>query len=92
MYKFHSNYQKMSHVGGAAPRIKSTKQHDDGTVEEVEISSASPLPDPELFDLESNIKAKVNLNQVPTKVIDNGQAPDNFQESHLKSIRPDRYL
>lgn len=74
MYKFHTNYQRMTHVGGSAPKIKSTKTHEDGKVEEIEISSAAPLPDPSLFNLEANVKAKVNLNQVPTKVIDNGQA------------------
>lgn len=88
MLMFHSHYQRMSRIGGSAPKIKSTKTHEDGSVEELEISSATPLPDPSLFDLEKNIKAKVNLNQVPTKVIDNGQAGmilnevlENYQES-----------
>lgn len=87
MYKFHTNYQRMNHVGGSAPKIKSTKTHEDGKVEEIEISSAAPLPDPSLFNLEANIKAKQNLNQVPTKVIDNGQVGmilnevlENYQE------------
>lgn len=87
MYKFHTNYQKMQHIGGAAPTIKSKITHEDGKVEEIEIFSTAPLPDPSKFDLKANIRAKVNLNQVPTKVIDNGQVGmvlnyvlENYQE------------
>lgn len=75
--KFHGHYQKMAKFGCVAPMVTEYMTNEDGGVEEKEVRSNSPLPDAELFDLEANIKVKVNLEEQNTKII--GSSSSNLE-------------
>lgn len=76
-FKFHNHYQRMQKFGCVAPLMKTEKMDADGNVKVVERSSAENIPvDASLFDLETSIKARVNLERVPTKIVDNGMTTD----------------
>lgn len=72
--KFHGHYQKMAKFGCVAPMVTEYMTNDDGSVKEKEVKSNSPLPDADLFDLEANIKAKVNLEEQNTKIVGSSSA------------------
>lgn len=52
-----------------APAFKEIVVNGDNSVEEKDIPSNNPLPDPETVDLESILKAGIPLQQTNTKVI-----------------------
>lgn len=76
MLKFHNHYQKMKKYGCAAPMVKRMHINEDGSVEFSSKPSNDALPSAELYDLETNLKAKVNLDAVPTKIVDSGILTD----------------
>lgn len=76
MLKFHNHYQRMKKYGCAAPMVKRMHVNEDGSVEFSNRPSNDALPPAELYDLETNLKAKVNLDAVPTKIVDSGILTD----------------
>lgn len=76
MFKFHNHYQRMKKYGCAAPMVKRMHVNEDGSVEFSNRPSNDVLPPAELYDLETNLKAKVNLDAVPTKIVDSGILTD----------------
>lgn len=76
MLKFHNHYQKMKKYGCVAPMVRRMHVNEDGSVEFSNKPSNDALPKAELFDLETNLKAKTNLDEVPTKIIDSGILTD----------------
>lgn len=89
--KFHNHYQRMQKFGCAAPMMKVEKVDADGNAKVVERSSAENIPvDASLFDLETSLKAGVNLERVPTKIVDNGMTTDALVDAlEHDGIEPD---